>query len=188
MSAGDTISIDTGSSVATRRITGTGTAAGNHTTLWQPLPDGQVITIPAGSTNVPVTSVAGFVVGDRLTVGTPANRETVTITAVGTAGPTGSGVDFTPALAKAHLNREDVVAQGTGISFKPATAFAHSSNRSLVSRTSGNTKHWSFVICDWVFVIFLWIKWKGTRLESLRRILCLKLLPTRSNGGWFLLR
>ena len=28
-------------------------------------------------------------------------------------------------------------------------------SRSLVSRISGNTKHWSFVICDWLFVIFL---------------------------------
>jgi len=165
----------------------------------------------AGATNIKVRNVNGFVVGDKLTIGTPANQETVTITAVGEAGPTGAGVDFTPALAKAHLNREDVVARGTGldlaaplkfnhaanlpfsvrgtgISFQPATAFAHAISRSLVSRTGGNTKHWSFDICDWVFVIFLWIKWKGTRLESLRRILCLKLLPTRSNGGWCLLR
>jgi hypothetical protein len=27
--------------------------------------------------------------------------------------------------------------------------------RSLVSRVSGNTENWSFVICDWLFVIFL---------------------------------
>jgi hypothetical protein len=264
MSAGDTIDIDTGNGVETRKIVSIGTAAGNSTTLWQPLPDGVVITIPAGSTNVPVTSVAGFVagekialgygatyptvakgteryevatvtavgkqgtqaylgvdaaagasnikvtsvsnisvgdkirldidsvghgmesvtvtrvgtqasraplmakaaagatnikvrnvngfvVGDKMTVGTPANHETVTIAAVGAAGATGSGVDFTPALAKAHLNREVVVAQGTGldlaaplrfnhagnmpfsargtgITFQPATAFTHSSN------------------------------------------------------------
>lgn len=258
MSAGDTIEIDTGSKMETRKIASVGTAAGNSTTLWQPLPDGMVITIPAGSTNVPVTSVSGFevgqkiaigygatyptvakalekhevatvtavgkpgtqaflgvdapagatnlkvtsvanisagdrirldidsvghgietvtvtrvgtqasrtalmadvnpgatsiklrnatgfVVGDKLTVGTPANQETVTIRAVG------ASVDFTPALAKPHLNREEVIAQGTGldlaaplrfphagnmpfsvrgtgITFRPATAFAHSSN------------------------------------------------------------
>ena len=57
MKAGDTISIDTGSATETRKIASLGTAASNHTTLWQPLPDGPVITIPAGSTNVPVTSV-----------------------------------------------------------------------------------------------------------------------------------
>jgi hypothetical protein len=266
MSGGDTITIDTGAGAETRQIASIGTAAGVSTTLWQPLPDGPVITIPAGSTNVPVTGVAGFeagqkiaigygatfpslarttekdevatitavgkpgtqaflavdasagatnikvtnvsnitagdkirldidsmghgietvtvtkvgtqssrgslsaaasagatsikvqvrgpngvTVGDKLTVGTPANHETVTITAVGAASPAGASVDFTPALAKPHLNREWVVAQGTGIdlaaplkfnhaanmpfsargtgiAFQPATAFAHSSN------------------------------------------------------------
>ena len=104
----------------------------------------------------------GFVAGDRLTVGTPANAETVTITAVGTQGPSGIIVGFTPALAKAHLNREDVVAhgtgldlsaplkfshaanlpfaaQGTGISFTPATAFSHSSNEPVQPLGTGVT-------------------------------------------------
>jgi hypothetical protein len=266
MSVGDMIEIDTGAGAETRKISKIGTAAGTGATLWQPLPDGPVIAIPAGSTNVPVTSVAGFAVGekialgygaafpavareaeryevvtvttvgkpgtqallsadapagtsnikvtsvgnitagdkirldiesvghgietvtvarvgtqssrtaltadagagatnvkvrnvngapfavgDRMIVGTPANRETVNITALGSAGPTGSGIDFTPALARAHPSGEAVVdpgtgldlaaplrfshaanlpfsARGTGISFKPATAFAHSSN------------------------------------------------------------
>ena len=66
MNVGDTIEIDTGSGVETRKIASVGTAAGNTTTLWQPLPDGPVITIPAGSTNVPVTSVAGFEVGQKI--------------------------------------------------------------------------------------------------------------------------
>ena len=69
MSAGDTIGIDTGSNVETRKIAKLGTAAGNSTTLWQPLPDGPVITIPAGSTNVPVTSASGFVVGEKIALG-----------------------------------------------------------------------------------------------------------------------
>jgi len=264
MSVGDMIDIDTGSGVETRKIANIGTGAGNPTTLWQPVPDGPVITIPAGSTNVPVMSVSGFavgekialgygatfpnvakdleryevatvtavgkpgtqaylgadapsgatnikvtsvanitagekirldidsvghgietvtvtkvgtkashtplvadasagatnirvrgvsgfVVGDKMTIGTPANQETATITAVGTPGATGSGIDFTPALASAHRAREHAVdqgtgldlaaslkfnhaanipfsARGTGISFQPATAFAHSSN------------------------------------------------------------
>lgn len=269
MSAGDTVEIDTGSKMETRKIASVGTAAGNSTTLWQPLPDGMVITIPAGSTNVPVTSVAGFevgqkiaigygatyptvakavekyevatvtavgkpgtqaflgvdapagvtnikvtsvanisagdkirldidsvghgietvavtrvgtqasrtaltadvnpgatsikvrsvngfTVGDKLTVGTPANQETVTISAVGAT------VEFTPALAKPHLNREEAVAQGTGldlaaplrfphagnmpfsvrgtgITFQPATAFAHSSNEPVQPLGTGIT-------------------------------------------------
>ena len=115
-----------------------------------------------GATNIKVRNVNGFVVGDKLTVGTPANHETVTITAVGAASPAGASVDFTPALAKAHLNREFVVAQGTGldlaaplkfnhaanlpfsvrgtgISFQPESAFAHSSNEPVQPLGTGIT-------------------------------------------------
>jgi hypothetical protein len=59
MNVGDTIEIDTGSAVETRKIASIGTEAGNSTTLWQPLPDGPVITIPVGSTNVPYTGSRG---------------------------------------------------------------------------------------------------------------------------------
>jgi len=275
MSAGDTISIGTGSNLETRKIASIGTAASNQTTLWQPLPDGPVITIPAGSTNVPVASVSGFVVGEKIalgygatypavakaveqyematvtavgkpgtqaylaadapagatniqvtsvsdisvgdkirldiasvghgietvtvasvgtqashtlltanasagatnikvrsmngfavggniTVGTPANKEVVSVVAVGTEGPNGTGIDFTPALAQAHISDENVVApgsgldlaaplkynhaanlpfsdRGTGISFQPATAFAHSSNEPIQALGTGIT-------------------------------------------------
>jgi hypothetical protein len=106
--------------------------------------------------------VNGFAVGDKMTVGTPANQETVTITAVGAAGPAGASIDFTPALAKAHPTARWVVAQGTGldlaaplkfnhaanlpfsdrgtgISFQPATAFAHSSNEPVQALGTGIT-------------------------------------------------
>jgi hypothetical protein len=275
MSIGDTIRIDTGSGEETRKLAKIGTAASNNTTLWQPLPDGPVITVPVGSTNVPVTSmsgfavgekialgygatyptiakavehyegatvttvgkagtqaylgadapagatnikvtsvsdisvgdkirldidsvdhgietvtvthvgtsvshtkllentsagatnikvrnVRGFAVGDRLTVGTPGNKNTVTITAVGTAGPTGTGIDFTPALDHTHIDGEDAIVpgtgldlaaplkfahaanlpfsdRGTGISFQPATAFAHSSNEPVQALGTGIT-------------------------------------------------
>jgi hypothetical protein len=275
MNAGDTISIDAGSGVETCKIVSVGTAAGSNTTVWQPLPDGPVIKIPAGSNSVPVTSVngfvagekiaigygatyptvakalesyevatvtavgkpgtqaflgvdapagatnikvtsvanisagdkirldidsvghgieivtvtragtqsnrtalsadasagatnikvrnvSGFVVGDKLTIGTPANRETVNITAVDASSPTGASVDFAPALAKAHLNREFVVAhgtgldlaaplkfnhaanlpfsvKGTGITVQPETAFAHSSNEPVQPLGTGIT-------------------------------------------------
>ena len=273
LSAGDTIGIDGGASMETRKIVSIGTAASNHTTVWQPLPEGPVITIPVGSANVPVTSTAGFVVGekialgygatypavalgqeqyevatvtsvgkpgtqaylaadapagsanikvtsvsdisvgdkirldiasvghgietvtvtrvgtqahqtnlaadasagatsvklrrregftvgDKITVGTPANKEAVTVTAVSTSGPTGAGIDFTPALAQAHISDEWVVDpgtgldleaplkfnhaanlpfsdRGTGIGFQPATAFAHSSNEPVQALGSG---------------------------------------------------
>jgi len=79
MSVGDKIEIENGSVKETCKIaaidtpvgTGTPTATGGFgggrqgepgspTTLWQPLPEGPVITIPVGSTSVPVTSTAGF--------------------------------------------------------------------------------------------------------------------------------
>jgi hypothetical protein len=275
MSVGDTISIDTGSNLETRQIAGVGAAAGSNTTLWQPLPDGPVITIPVGSTNVPVTSTSGFVVGekialgygatypavaksleqyevatitaigkpgtqaflavdapigattiqvtsvanisvgdrirldidsvghgietvtvarvgtqanrtnlsanasagatnikvrnvngfavgDKITIGTPANHQSATITAVGSPGPAGTGFDFVPALDHAHVNAELVVEpgtgldlaaplrfnhaanlpfsdRGTGISFQPSTVFTHSSNEPVRPLGTGIT-------------------------------------------------
>ncbi len=96
MSAGDAIGIDTGSNLETRKILKLGTAASSNTTLWQPLPEGPVITIPAGSTSVPVTSVSGFVVGEKIAIGYGAaypvvakareQYEVATVTAVGKPG------------------------------------------------------------------------------------------------------
>lgn len=96
MSIGNTITIGTGSSIETRKIGSLGTAATNHTTLWQPLPEGPVITIPAGSTNVPVESASGFVVGQKIALGygstypiaanTVEQYEIATVTAVGKPG------------------------------------------------------------------------------------------------------
>jgi hypothetical protein len=96
MSVGSTITIGAGAGAETRKIAALGTPAGNSTTLWQPLPDGPVITIPAGSTNVPVTSAAGFEVGQKIALGYGATYPTVakavekyevaTVTAVGKPG------------------------------------------------------------------------------------------------------
>ncbi|HEV2419090.1 MAG TPA: arabinofuranosidase catalytic domain-containing protein [Terriglobia bacterium] len=264
MSAGDTVGIGTGFSAETRKIVSIGTASSRSTTVWQPLPEGPVITVPAGSTNVPVTSISGFEVGEKIAfgygatypavgrgweryevatvtavgkpgtqdylatdapagatniqvtsvanisagdkirldidsighgietvtvarvgtqarrtnlsadastgathikvrsvngftvgrqiiIGTPANKQTVTITNIGASGLAGAGIDFKPGLNDAHTNSEEVVEpgtgldlaaplkfnhaanlpfsdRGTGISFRPATAFAHSSD------------------------------------------------------------
>jgi hypothetical protein len=275
MKAGDAITIGVGANQETRKIASLGTAATNHTTVWQPLPEGPVITIPAGSTNVPVASTAGFAVGQKIalgygatypsvardleqyevatvtavgkqgtqaylaadapagatniqvtsvsdisvgdkirldidsvghgietvtvtrvgtqahqgnlaaeagvgatsikvrradgfavgskiTVGTPASKEVVTVTAVTGGGMRGSIVEIAPALAKEHIGDEWVVApgtglelaaplrfnhaanlpfsnRGTGISFAPATAFAHSSNEPVQALGTGIT-------------------------------------------------
>jgi hypothetical protein len=274
MNSGDSITIGTGSGAETRKISQVGTAAAINTTLWEPLPDGPVITIPAGSTNVPVTSTSGFVVGQKIAlgygatyptvpadlekyevatvtavgkpgtqaylaadapagatnikvtadddisvgdkirldidshghgietvtithIGTPATRtrlaaeapagatnikvrsvrglavgdkiiigtatrQTVTVTTVGTPGPQGTAIEFTPALEQSHIDNEDVVQpgtgldlaaplrfdhsenlpfsdRGTGITFQPATAFAHFSNEPIQPLGTGIT-------------------------------------------------
>jgi hypothetical protein len=205
MTVGDSISIDTGSNVETRKIVRIGTEAPGSTTsttLWQPLPDGPVITVPAGSTNVPVTSTAGFVVGEKVALGygatypavagtreqievatvtavgkpgtqgrlsaaAPAGStsikvsavmnisvgdtmrldiasvghgiETVTVTAVGTAGPTGTGLTIAAPLKFDHADNLPWSDRGTGITFEPAMAFAHSSNEPVQPLGSGIT-------------------------------------------------
>ncbi len=260
ISSGETITLDAGSNNAeTRKIVSIGTAAGSSTTLWQPLPEGPVMTIAAGSANLPVTSVAGFVVGekiaigygatypavakdreryevatvtsigkpgtqallgadalagstnikvtsvanisagdkirldidsvghgietvtvtrvgtqsnrmalsadasagatnirvrggrggaqggvsfavgDKMMVGTPANRETVTITAIGASGPAGAGIDFTPALAHAHPSGEAAVDPGTGLDLAAPLRFNHAANLPFSDRGTGIT-------------------------------------------------
>jgi non-reducing end alpha-L-arabinofuranosidase len=118
MSVGDAIEIDNGSVKELRKIKVIGTPAGmvpraqagfggggrpvepgSSTTLWQPLPEGPVITIPKGSTNVPVTNIDGFEVGQKMAIGYGAtypavaqgieNYEVVTITRVGKQGTQG---------------------------------------------------------------------------------------------------
>ena len=275
MSVGDTIDIGTGATIEARKIASLGTAASNHTTVWQSIPEELVITVPVGSTNVPVEDVSGFAVGqkialgygstypivantveqveiatvtsvgkrgtqaylameapvgatnlqvtsladisvgdkirldiesvdhgietitvthvgtpasqtnlsapasagatrinvrrgqgfaagNKITVGTPASKQVVTVTAVGMPGPDGTPLDVTPALSKAHGASEWVVSpgtgldlaaplrflhaanlpfsdRGTGITFHPATAFAHSSNEPVQALGTGIT-------------------------------------------------
>ncbi|MBV9548614.1 MAG: lamin tail domain-containing protein [Alphaproteobacteria bacterium] len=92
MKVGDTVNIGGES----RRITALGTAASPTTTVWQPLPDGPIITIPKGATNVPVTSTEGFTVGQKIALGHGATYpavsrsreqyEVATVTQVGKPG------------------------------------------------------------------------------------------------------
>jgi hypothetical protein len=154
ISAGDTIRLDiasVGHGIETVTVTRVGTQASRAALL---------ANVPAGATNIKVRNVNGFAAGDQITIGTPG--ETVTINAVGSAGPRGSGIDFTPALARAHSSGNAVLApgtglnlsrplrfnhaanmpfsdRGTGISFLPATAFDHSSNEPVQALGAGIT-------------------------------------------------
>src|SRR5262249_1860819 len=148
ISASDTIRLDidsVGHGIETVTVTRVGTQA-SRTAL--------SANASAGATTVNVRSVKGLVVGDTLTVGTPANRDTVTITAVRDSSPTGGSsagggssggsssgggssgasssgggsVDVTPALAKAHISPERVVAHGTGLDLAAPLRFTHAAN------------------------------------------------------------
>jgi len=111
MSVGDAVEISNGTTMETRKIAsivvpeapatpsqfgGGRPMESGPTTVWQPLPEGPVITIPKGSTNVPVTSVNGFKVGQKMAIGYGATYpavaqaiekyEVVTVTQVGKPG------------------------------------------------------------------------------------------------------
>ncbi|GIH02279.1 hypothetical protein Rhe02_03460 [Rhizocola hellebori] len=123
------------------------------------------VTEPPGPTTLRVASVAGFAVGDTISVGAGASRETKVIQTVGTAGPTGSGltlttplsnvydvgaavldltkpgtgVTFTPALANPHTTLSTLASPGTGITFSPALDLAHASGTTIRGAGSGIT-------------------------------------------------
>ena len=69
----------------TRTIVSVGTAASAMTTVFIPVATGPWITIPAGSTNLPVTSATGFAVGQKIGIDIGGNYELATVTAVGKA-------------------------------------------------------------------------------------------------------
>lgn len=106
MNVGDTVQIGTGAGAETRHIASIGTPAEAGTTIWQPLPDGPVISAPVGSTNIPYSSpnrgfgapAAAFSIapGSKIAVGygatypavsdTTEKYEIVTVTEVGKPG------------------------------------------------------------------------------------------------------
>lgn len=111
--------------------------AGGSTTVWQPLPDGPVINIPVGSTNIPVTSTAGIRVGQKIALGYGATYpavnnsiekyEVVTVTNVGKpgtqaylsmnakAGDTNIKVSSVANISPGDKIRLDIASKGYGI-------------------------------------------------------------------------
>jgi hypothetical protein len=140
---------------------------GNSSTpLWQPLPDGPIITVPAGSTNVPVTSTSGFTVGQKLAIGYGDTFETATVTAVGKpgtqarlaaaapAGATSIKVTSTTNITAGDTIRLDIGpktenatvasvgtsgAGGTGLTLTAPLKFDHASNLPFSDRGTGIT-------------------------------------------------
>ncbi|MBN2202074.1 lamin tail domain-containing protein, partial [bacterium] len=169
MSVGDMVEIGAGSTAETRRITGVRNPPADagapgrggfgrrgeirgQTTVWQPLPDGPVITIPAGSTDIPVTSVAGFESGQKMAIGYGAaypavaqaieKYEVVTITQVGKpgtqawlsmdakAGDTNIKVSSVENISAGDRIRLDIDSEGHGIETVTVKAVGTQSSRS----------------------------------------------------------
>ena len=161
---GGAAAIDSSGRGRNATIISVGTAATASTPLWQPLPDGPILTIPAGSTNVPVTSVSGFTVGQKLAIGFGDRFEVATVTAVGrpgtqarlsraaAAGATNIRVTSTASISAGDRIRLDIDskietvtvtavgtagANGTGLTLAAPLAFAHSANLPFSDRGTG---------------------------------------------------
>jgi len=136
MKVGDSVTIGTGPQAESRKIASLGSAAGSETTLWQPAED-PLTTIPAGSTNVPLASTAGFAVGQKIALGHGAGYpavsrslekfEVATVTKVGkpglqaflaadaAAGATNISVSSTADITAGDKIRLDIASMGHGI-------------------------------------------------------------------------
>ena len=133
------------------------------TPLWQPLPDGP-ITIPKGSTNVPVTGTGGFKVGQKISIGFGSRLDTATVTAIGAPGvqdylaaAAAAGDDRIKVTSTAGITAGDKInldigsrketvtvasvgtagRNGTGLTLVSPLQFAHSSNLPFSDRGTG---------------------------------------------------
>jgi non-reducing end alpha-L-arabinofuranosidase len=105
----------------TRTIASAGTAASAATTLFIPVSTGPRLTIAAGSTNLPVTSAAGFEVGQKIGIDIGGNYEVATVTAVGKAATqttlsaaATAGATNIKVAAVANISVGDALTVGTG--------------------------------------------------------------------------
>ncbi|MER7443933.1 arabinofuranosidase catalytic domain-containing protein [Micromonospora avicenniae] len=163
LAIGQQIEVGTGSTRETRTVVDIGSAATAATTLFVPVTHGS-ITIPAGSTNIPVTSAAGFTVGQQIGIDTGAGYEQATVTSVGKAAtqttlsaPAAAGATNLKVAANANLTVGDTLtvdageyketvtvaaigttgANGTGVDLTAPLRFAHRSAVDLAGRGTG---------------------------------------------------
>ena len=125
-----------------------------------------MLTVPAGSTNVPVTSTSGFTVGQKIALGYGRTFETATVTAVGQpgtqaylaaaapAGATSIKVTSTANITAGDTIRLDIGpkiekvtvtsvgtpgANGTGLTLAAPLKFDHAANLPFSDRGTGIT-------------------------------------------------
>jgi len=104
-----------------RAVVSVGTPATPMTTLFVPVSTGPRITIPAGSTNLPITSAAGFEAGQKIGIDIGGNYELATVTAVGKAATQTTlaaaavaGAINIKLLAVSNIVEGDTLTLGTG--------------------------------------------------------------------------
>lgn len=104
-----------------RKIASIGTAATAMTTMFIPVSTGPWLTIPAGSTNLPVTSATGFEVGQKIGIDLGGDYEVATVTAVGKAAtqttlaaPVVAGATNIKLAANSNMTVGDILTVGTG--------------------------------------------------------------------------
>jgi hypothetical protein len=114
---GQQIDID----VETRKIASVGTAAAAMTTVFIPVSTGPWLTIPAGSTNLPVTNATGFEAGQKIGIDIGGNYELATVTAVGKAATQTTvsaaavaGATNIKVAADSNMSVGDALTVGTG--------------------------------------------------------------------------
>lgn len=115
--AGQKIDIDG----ETRTVKNVGTPATAMTTLFVPVSTGPWIAFPAGSTNLPVTSAAGFAAGEKIGIDIGGNYEVATLTAVGKAATqttlsaaAAAGATNIKLAADSNVTAGDILTVGTG--------------------------------------------------------------------------
>ena len=115
--AGQAIDVDG----ETCTIVNAGTAATPSTTVFIPVSTRPWLTLSVGATNVPVTSAAGFEVGQKIGIDIGGYYEVATVTAVGKAAtqttlaaPAVSGANSIKLAATANLTAGDTLTIGTG--------------------------------------------------------------------------
>jgi hypothetical protein len=104
-----------------RTIAKIGSAASPMTTVFVPVSTGPWLTIPAGSTNLPVTNATGFEIGQKIGIDIGGNYEVATVTAVGKAATQTTlaveakkGENIIQVEANSNMTVGDLLTVGTG--------------------------------------------------------------------------
>ncbi len=105
----------------TKKIKSIGSAASPMTTVFVPVSTGPWVTVPAGSSNLPVTSITGFEAGQKIGIDMGGNYEEVTVTSVGKAATqtnlateAKAGETIIKVTANSDLIPGDLLTIGTG--------------------------------------------------------------------------